>query len=380
MTRKKDTGNNCQYKTAQPTATYTSPASITFVSSNARRFMEGEDVANFHARKARGDILPHTRFVQTEWDGKFLGGHAEWAHVSNGQAADCPDWPGPDRYRLSDGPEGNDPTASADMHYAQYHVQRAAERIYTKGWDAMTFSAELPKLSNQLQSLAKRLGGLRRAPLKTLKRVRRSDILGTWMEGRYAYRTLALDLQDMHDAFTAFDEQRRIWSERSGYSYHDRETEEETLDVSFTSALRTNVVVETQHSFSVRGSVTALIEPHRIITNPITTAWELVPLSFVIDWVLDMGTFLNSVAFQASASQIACSQGYQCKSVRTITGEGSPIDNYTGSENFSYIITGLRQSREPTTINFKPQLTDRMPTGFELLDLTALTRAVFNPR
>lgn len=48
--------------------------------------------------------------------------------------------------------------------------------------------------------------------------------------------------------------------------------------------------------------------------NPLTTAWELVPLSFVIDWVVNVGDFLASLSAPDGSVQEACQYSWQVSS------------------------------------------------------------------
>lgn len=50
-------------------------------------------------------------------------------------------------------------------------------------------------------------------------------------------------------------------------------------------------------------------------TDILTTAWELVPLSFVIDWALNVGDFLSSIMAPTGSIQEACQRSLQVKPV-----------------------------------------------------------------
>lgn len=51
-------------------------------------------------------------------------------------------------------------------------------------------------------------------------------------------------------------------------------------------------------------------------TNILTTAWELVPLSFVIDWALNVGDFLSSLMAPTGSIQEACMASWHGKNLK----------------------------------------------------------------
>lgn len=51
-------------------------------------------------------------------------------------------------------------------------------------------------------------------------------------------------------------------------------------------------------------------------TNLLSTAWELIPLSFVIDWVLNVGDYLSSLWRPVGSVQEACQASWQSRDVK----------------------------------------------------------------
>lgn len=74
--------------------------------------------------------------------------------------------------------------------------------------------------------------------------------------------------------------------------------------------------------------------------NPITTAWEVIPLSFVADWFVNFGDYLTATtsSWSSMASQLA-----GCVAVRTATETTTYLQlNVDPIENFSEIILGVK--------------------------------------
>jgi len=97
------------------------------------------------------------------------------------------------------------------------------------------------------------------------------------------------------------------------------------------------------------------------ITNPINLAWELIPYSFVIDWLIPVGKFLESLDALVGVSNLKVLHGY--KIVKKFEGEsrgmrglyqesttsrGAPVGTlafpkliYKPSESFKAVANGV---------------------------------------
>jgi hypothetical protein len=364
--RSKDTGIITSEGYAYLTRNYSSNFGWNYTSSAERRYFGGVDIPNFHARKKRGELLPHTPFSQHEWVGEHLAGHYDWQF--NSQTASITDYDGfafGTPYRLDELDHDGDLSSAPDMTYAQSYIQQAAARIYSKGWDALTFGAETPKLRKQFKGLAGRM-------LDMAKGHRSDRILKLWLEGRYAWRTLAYDVADLHDAMLNFEKDRQIHTERAGYSYSS--SSDGTIDSGSDSAFDFTLESSVSHEYSIRGAVAGRINPARISIDPIRTAWELVPYSFVVDWVIDVGSAIEAFQFVRNATEYTASRGYQDIFNVTFTCNGLPKDGYSGSAQAVWNYQGTTQSRSPSSVSAIPQFNPRDLTPDIALDLNALSR------
>jgi len=369
----KDTGITTQSKTWSRSAPswWVGNASGSYIADSKRRYKNGVSIPNFHAKVARGELLPHTSFKQTEWEYEHLSGNLSlsghpngyWYTVSNFEGYDLPEvWRTRDYIDYDADPTSPPPTSIPD-----YFVQQAAARIYSQGFDALTASAEAAKTVSMFKGVSKRM-------LDLAKNFSTKRMLQLWLEGRYGWRTLAYDVRDLHSALQEFEAKREIWTERAGTSYSTSSSTATTYTTGdTTSELQTDI----EHTWSLRGSVAGLIKPNRFIADPLLTGWELVPYSFVVDWVYDVGTAIQAQRFMQLATSWTASKGYQCNSTvnRKLTVL-SPRNGYTSaSGSVSYRGTGVTQSRGPiSSIPTLPQVTGRALTPDLALDLQALSR------
>jgi len=365
----KDSGIKTTAKTQVLTGSWTAPVSSSFIGDAERRYKLGVSIPGFHRLQKSGALLPHTPFTQVEWVGEHVDGSYfaddtnNWSEFSNYQG---PTFSGV-AYRIGDFADNDcDHTSSPDQTIPDYFVQQAAARIYASGFDALTASAEAKKTVSGFRGVARRMTDL--ATKFSSKRMYQ-----LWLEGRYAWRTLAYDVRDFHEAVTEFEKTREIWTERAGLST----THSSTTDIATTSNndFSFTLTKSVENNFSLRGSVAGLIKPAQFRANPLETGWELVPYSFVVDWVFDVGTALQALAFQSVASSWTASKGFQCDSKVTYEVGAIPKPNRTGNCSVTWEYSGTRQSRSPVTeITTLPQLTNRALSWDLSLDLQALSQ------
>jgi hypothetical protein len=323
-------------------------------------FAKGQNTPGYHKLKAEGALLPFTHWDQVVMDVKLNNGTYRSDQSSSSY------------YETATGVNVNallscdtNRFGTPDMAQASYMLQKAAAEIYSRGWDGLTAASELKKTVRSFKTVTKRL-----VDLTTKFSPKRLNDL--WLEGRYGFRTLAYDIRDLHSAATEFDSLRKIHTERSGYSYSEFDEDSFILN---TSDTKWTITTTTEHKYSIRGSVAAIIKPSRIVTNPVQTGWELVPYSFVVDWVYDVGTAIQAASFLSASKQHTSAIGFVDETIveAEMRGTAQPGFTHTGGPNGS-TFTGTRTSRTPSGIMVRPQLTNRNITGALALDLQALSR------
>jgi hypothetical protein len=196
------------------------------------------------------------------------------------------------------------------------------------------------------------------------------DLTNAWLEGRYGWRVLVYDMKDIAEVLSNLDSSRTRFRKYVGSSF----TETDRVAIDTATAYETRLgYIETTYDISVRGFVIADISPPSFAFNPITTAWELIPYSFVIDWIVNIGQFLETLSFLVLRSNHYSAGGIQIEAERTLEVQGvhtpsSPWTTDTGQESSCSATLTLRNPREiPTT----PQLWNRLD-AIKVLDLVAL--------
>lgn len=339
---------------------------------------------NFHEKMKRGDLLPHTVYKQITMEHEIAPStyHQE---SPGGSTATTQGY----SYVDSRGHCLNGITHLADTSGAQALLHSSAARISSKGWDGLTFASEIPSLKRMFSKTARRMSRLHERKYKRFtkdgKRVRlpkrlQSDFSfdNLWLEGRYGWRTLAYDLRDLNNAVRDWDSTRKIHTERSGFNQSNVQSSDSTETWS-AGVITTRTDDVTTHS--IRGSVAAMFTPSRVITDPVNTAWELIPYSFVVDWFLDVGQTLQSNKLQLLSKAITSSVSVKSETTRTVTVSVTPNAGWTQTFNETYIGKCTQLQRIPQSISMTPViLTDSLLDPNKLTDLGYLLRGGKRPR
>lgn len=314
------------------TKKWTQYASGTYNTGTTYKSTLGYSIPGFSKLKREGRLLPHTPFTQVEYEIAGTGTY----HLFDG---------GVTEYKYFDVWMNNTelvlPIASVEGNIAPIdygvYVQAAASKAYST-WDALTFLAEWKQTREMFASALGRLhnatevtnrafqrkkGGavifkpslnakvaysnLKSAQLSK-RRVRRLADLD--LEFRYGWRPVVSDVKNILEAIDRLRKKYEIVTARSYGSHHY--TEEETKTLSFNNgAYGLNVTVTTDYDIRVRGSVAAKMGKFwsHITFNPVVTAWELIPLSFVWDWFFTVGKSLEAASFALMADETTSSGG-----------------------------------------------------------------------
>lgn len=269
---------------------------------------QGYNIPHFHARQRKGELLPQTPFYQVKVDGSTTSSYDMNYYVTSTVY---------DHYYVSVGSylpfnrwivsidDVEALTPVADKRF----VQAAAAAIYTNnGFDALTFIAELASVKDMFLSLGKQL------ITKRFPRTKR-ELANNWLQGRYGWRPLYGDVVNLHQAIQNFNDRRTRYSERKGYK------DSYTSGTSWVTGSGTNNELwftETNLiSYGITGCVTADIAVPSFQFNPVRTAWELVPYSFVLDWFVSVGEAISVASFLTLQNAYSASTGTMAEIERT---------------------------------------------------------------
>jgi len=331
----------------------------------------GQILPNFYARRRSGELLPYTYFHQYAKKSISVAGKLSYHQTV------APFWTGRWDPGVPFDSSYYGPTKEAMLNAMSdkdftYLVQAAAARIYSSGWDVGTFAAELQQTIRMFEGLiSKILGIVRGKPLDMPWNL--------WLEGRYGWRTLSYDLDDLIKAIINIDDKRRRWKE----SCTTTETWQTVSSQTNYAPQHNDLVTWTYHyECGIRGSVAADIIPPKLQANPLITAWEITKFSFVIDWALNVGQWLASMSFLALSTAYTAAGGIKLTCYSTVTHEGTANAGYIIDEGaIRSVVTKTECIRRvPTSISTIPQLSVRLDTS-KLIDLLALlAQAYFNRR
>lgn len=141
-----------------------------------------------------------------------------------------------------------------------------------------------------LKSIIRLVVKTRRAAAKIPKQPGKSlgviadELASVWMQFRYAVMPLTYSIDDAIDTIATIAGQYKTF--RTGVASREH--------VSFNGWVSDDPF-ETIDRVYVKYRLDLEVALNGIKTNPFATAWELVPLSFVVDWVLNIGDMLSAL-------------------------------------------------------------------------------------
>lgn len=181
-----------------------------------------------------------------------------------------------------------------------------------------------------------------------------------WMEWRYGVQPLVYSIQDTAEALaalmtkvlrtsgTGIDADSQLSSARSSGSFPlanvaNRASISEDLTVKAEGKVRARVILEARLSISHVLGLDMLSVP--------SSMWDLVPLSWMVDWVLDIGDWLRGIVPLPGESLRMRSLTYKTKTVETRTFRGyATTGSGSGSGcTFSTIFSGVQAQDRDTT-------------------------------
>ncbi len=167
-----------------------------------------------------------------------------------------------------------------------------------------------------------------------------------WMELSFGWRPL---LNDIHGAATSVARafERPEFSRVTGRGReggHGVSAPSYQFGVEAKYSYEWNTIAVCQFYFDVTNAMSQMLSNHGI-SNPVAVAWDLVPLSFVVDWLLPVGRYLNNLD---STMGLEFKSGYvtalsKLNAKAYVTQEGS----YSGASSFTATEKAIYLSRDP---------------------------------
>jgi hypothetical protein len=219
-------------------------------------------------------------------------------------------------------------------------VNSAVAEARSATWDVLTDLAELKQtiqlfreghalLGSQISQIAKYSSRYLRSPKAFAQAVSSG-----WLRGRYGVMPTLYSLQD---AVETFNRAQRTYafgrnSASESNSYYSPVTIDTGAEI---RSIAENLTYQRVYRGHSRASFNVISDSFRF--DPLTTAYELLTLSFVLDWFLDIGTWLEAVSPFAAGTTDSIMGSVQTTSTRTqtwaITTYNTPGIVRTGSYN-----------------------------------------------
>jgi hypothetical protein len=321
----------------------------------------GQDTDSFYRKKAKGDLLPMTKWTQYTQNGHIEGPSDVWEDnvtyhsTFSGQCSWFTQFYA-DTFWFPTNLQGY----VQDVNFNAL-LTNAAAGIYAQGFDSLTFLAELHKTHRMLR------GALSR----NLKNVQSGRLYKNWLEGRYGWRIFLLECIDIYNTIQSFDESRERYKQSTGYSFQDISTETFLKNVG--GAYEVEFTMNTTIDVSCRGTVVMDIAPPKWSFNAQLTAWELLPYSFVIDWIVHVGNWIESFSALNLSTAHTAAAGYKITASRTYAvTDQTWFSTWTGNKGSEHGQTVAVQTvRLPMSLPKLPQLRINLDE-WKLLDLIAL--------
>lgn len=239
-------------------------------------------------------------------------------------------------------------------------VTEALAKANSGTYDLLTEIAELPSTLDYLGGKVKASVSLIREYEKKEKALKRllsnknrkiaekaaKSLASLWLQFRYAIMPLVYSIEDIKKTLEAY---QRIFAK-----FTTKDVEDLIIDVPGwktnggpTSTKRCFI----KRSFDPKTLVDQLLGVLKV--NPFSTAWELVTLSFVVDWFFNIGNVIS--AFTAEPDYT--SQG-SCFSRKIDGGTRYTLKGYSGSVSANYTVYHrvVIEPRDWISLQFKPEM------------------------
>lgn len=277
-----------------------------------RRSSENDRLSDFNAAKSAGHILFRDHFVERDYEKSYpidvvaksrdrengFDWKLQQMCLPNQLRVEYPDWPEPvHKYDLGE------------------LTTRAFAQANQRELDVLTSIAELPETIELFMTVAKALvkprqaakaffSRYRKVAKKKNKFVRRQnlpsqafeDLNNAWLQYRYGIMPAYYLVRDIRNQF---DRHVDVWETTRVSDRFSKDFSVRDKIVLEPSKCFANVLIEVHAEEELkvllkRGYSKRDLQQKRFGFNPVQTAWELTPYSFVVDWAVQVGDYINA--------------------------------------------------------------------------------------
>lgn len=331
-----------------------SPAYETY--SGSTRFKEITDVLTpgFHALKKCGKFLPlNPLVIETTTENRQPGTvDSYYAQGSPGQTRYYGTFMG-SMTPTHVAPEPYDPDLLSEAALS------AAAKASSAEWDVLTFMAELKKTTQTMSTIAQHFNRKTGQLAATAARYKKDPwraFRELWLGARYSIRPMVFDYHDAAKAMKALARDILILEGKAGNSTSHADEWRVVTPTAYGNIEQWETVTQ---SLSYRGAAYCKYEKAlntSIQLDPLVTAWELVPYSFIVDWFINIGGWVQTLRPRLSGSFLGVQWSLREETViqcgRRSNYTVYPYSGYFDEGTITKTLT--KYTRDPTSVPFPP--------------------------
>lgn len=246
---------------------------------------------------------------------------------------------------------------SEDAGLISQAVTEAHADVNVRDVDLTVMAAELGESVRLIHDIGHRFlkiyKAFRKFNLKAMRGlISPKEVRNVWLEYRYGIRPLYYDLKGIHKYLQRHGEVAKRYTARSNPKSETSSgksvgsyTVETPLNTGNFLPFTTSYERWTEQNISVRAGVLYAVEFSSAlakqlallgIDRPLSSGWDLIPFSFIVDWFVGIGPFIASWEPKPGCNTLA-SWTVCCREARSVTHVTSiiPKSGITGWSNFS---------------------------------------------
>lgn len=170
-------------------------------------------------------------------------------------------------------------------------------------------------VANLARSVVSALRSFRKGDLSQLVRAVRQpatplsrDLASKWLQLQYGWRPLMSDIYGLSEEIDRKMHDVGVFvygsaTHKMSQSFTEKEFPNQSAQISGSSVTK----YKTKYRYKVDSATAARLK-HIGLSNPALTIWELIPYSFVVDWVIDVGGYLELLDATVGLSEVICIQ------------------------------------------------------------------------
>lgn len=319
---------------------------------------------NFHRRVARGELLPHTLYKRSYLYANYC--RESWFFESSDNAFRVFSTTTDGMYNSPDMSLGTPSTfdVTALAHKAASSFMSRCQ------FDAGTALAEVMKIRGLYSGLVQSFANAVKNGVHKASSI--DDLLSVWLSARYGLRPILYDIQDFEKALRSSQKKtRKVFTSAAAQAVEEVNARSPARSLGnpyFDNEYKVHVTGTISHQVSISGEIT----PYRVQLDPAKTAWELVPYSFVLDWFLSVGDWIDSVRLTESGLAYFASYSTKTELTRELEFVSTPKDGWNGFWSIDHSLTGVTIQRLPMELDvLKPGVRNDLSPA-KVLDMLAL--------